>query len=44
MANATQAVTSTPGVENFDALVAESLARQEMRQGELLTSAVISVD
>ncbi|HXT03852.1 MAG TPA: S1 RNA-binding domain-containing protein, partial [Casimicrobiaceae bacterium] len=44
MATATQVATSTPGTENFAALFEESLARQEMRQGELITAEVIRVD
>jgi small subunit ribosomal protein S1 len=44
MATATQVATSSPGVENFAALFEESLARQEMRQGELITAEVIRVD
>ncbi|MEO9136645.1 MAG: 30S ribosomal protein S1 [Casimicrobiaceae bacterium] len=44
MATATQAATSSPGTENFAALFEESLARQEMRQGELITAEVIRVD
>src|SRR3954465_4009064 len=44
MATATQGATPTPGVENFAALFEESLARQEMRQGELITAEVIRVD
>jgi small subunit ribosomal protein S1 len=43
MATATQ--TSAPaGSENFAALFEESLARQEMRQGELITAEVTRVD
>jgi len=44
MATATQAATSSAGTENFAALFEESLARQEMRQGELITAEVIRVD
>ena len=44
MATATQAVTPAAGTENFAALFEESLARQEMRQGELITAEVIRVD
>ena len=43
MATATQS-TSTPGTENFAALFEESLARQEMRAGELITAEVTRVD
>ncbi len=46
MATATQALqprTLRP-TENFAALFEESLARQEMRQGELITAEVIRVD
>ncbi|MFO1310084.1 MAG: 30S ribosomal protein S1 [Burkholderiales bacterium] len=35
---------TTPPVENFAALFEESLARQEMRQGELITAEVTRVD
>jgi len=44
MATATQTATSGTGAENFAALFEESLARQEMRQGELITAEVIRVD
>jgi small subunit ribosomal protein S1 len=44
MATATQIATPTQGSENFAALFEESLARQEMRQGELITAEVIRVD
>jgi len=44
MATATQAAPQTQGAENFAALFEESLARQEMRQGELITAEVIRVD
>jgi small subunit ribosomal protein S1 len=43
MATATQMSGTTP-VENFAALFEESLARQEMRQGELITAEVTRVD
>ncbi len=43
MATATQMSGSTP-VENFAALFEESLARQEMRAGELITAEVTRVD
>jgi len=36
--------SATPQVENFAALFEESLARQEMRQGELITAEVTRVD
>ncbi len=38
------AQTSNPPMENFAALFEESLARQEMRQGELITAEVTRVD
>src|SRR5919205_3070921 len=43
---ATASTTSTPPAqtENFAALFEESLARQEMRQGELITAEVTRVD
>ena len=44
MATATQTATPVSGPENFAALFEESLARQEMRQGELITAEVIRVD
>jgi small subunit ribosomal protein S1 len=44
MATATQTATPSAGAENFAALFEESLARQEMRQGELITAEVIRVD
>jgi small subunit ribosomal protein S1 len=44
MATATQTAIPTSGAENFAALFEESLARQEMRQGELITAEVIRVD
>ena len=40
---ATTATSSTP-VESFASLFEESLARQEMRTGELITAEVVSVD
>src|SRR6187455_2233414 len=46
MATAISSVTSgnsAPG-ENFAALFEESLSRQEMRQGELITAEVVRVD
>src|SRR5512132_1792705 len=47
MTSAATTASSNPGVlpqENFAALFEESLARQEMRQGELITAEVIRVD
>src|SRR5665213_3078743 len=44
MATATQTATSAPPLENFAALFEESLARQEMRQGELITAEVTRAD
>jgi small subunit ribosomal protein S1 len=35
---------STPGAESFAALFNESLARQEMKQGEVITAEVVRVD
>ncbi|MEP7062798.1 MAG: 30S ribosomal protein S1 [Betaproteobacteria bacterium] len=43
MATATQTASPAP-LENFAALFEESLARQEMRQGELITAEVTRVD
>jgi len=36
--------TATPATESFAALFEESLARQEMRSGEVITAEVVSVD
>ncbi len=45
MANATQSIASaTPPMDSFAALFEESLSRQEMRQGELITAEVVRVD
>ena len=45
MANATPSMsTPTAPMENFAALFEESLSRQEMRQGELITAEVVRVD
>jgi len=45
MATATQTTTTAPAAaENFAALFEESLSRQEMRQGELITAEVVRVD
>ena len=43
MATATQAAAPA-ATENFAALFEESLSRQEMRQGELITAEVVRVD
>ncbi len=43
MANATQIATAAP-MDSFAALFEESLSRQEMRQGELITAEVVRVD
>jgi small subunit ribosomal protein S1 len=44
MATATQTTAAPPAAENFAALFEESLSRQEMRQGELITAEVVRVD
>src|SRR6266496_6035458 len=44
MAIATQSMSTTTPPENFAALFEESLTRQEMRQGELITAEVVRVD
>ena len=45
MATANIDIAATPApLENFAALFEESLARQEMRQGELITAEVTRVD
>jgi small subunit ribosomal protein S1 len=44
MATATQTTPPPAAVENFAALFEESLSRQEMRQGELITAEVVRVD
>ncbi|HEY8117632.1 MAG TPA: 30S ribosomal protein S1 [Methylophilaceae bacterium] len=36
--------TSTPSMDSFAALFEESLARQEMRSGEVITAEVVSID
>src|SRR5438445_6305945 len=43
MATATTDQSTSP-TENFAALFEESLSRQEMRQGELITAEVVRVD
>ncbi len=44
MATTQMTAPQTSGAENFAALFEESLARQEMRQGELITAEVTRVD
>src|SRR5262245_30461489 len=44
MSSAATTATSQSGMENFAALFEESLARQEMRAGEMITAEVIRVD
>src|SRR6266540_6492573 len=44
MATATTSSSAPAQTENFAALFEESLARQEMRQGELITAEVTRVD
>src|SRR5512141_688855 len=44
MANATPSMATPTPMENFAALFEESLTRQEMRQGELITAEVVGVD
>src|SRR5213075_1419865 len=44
MATATTSIASPSPTENFAALFEESLSRQEMRQGELITAEVVRVD
>ncbi len=44
MATATTNVSTPHPAENFAALFEESLSRQEMRQGELITAEVVRVD
>src|SRR5881398_1731122 len=44
MATATQTTTAPAAAENFAKLFEESLSRQEMRQGELITAEVVRVD
>jgi len=39
-----QSTNPTPAIESFAALFEESLTRQEMRSGEVITAEVISVD
>ena len=44
MKTATQPSESTPGLESFAALFEESLLRQEMRAGEVITAEVVRID
>jgi small subunit ribosomal protein S1 len=44
MANVSTNTSSNPSGESFAALFEESLARQEMRSGEVITAEVVSVD
>ena len=44
MSSATASTQSIPGMESFEALFAESLLRQEMRAGEVITAEVVRVD
>src|SRR6266513_2633942 len=44
MAPATQTTVAPAAAENFAALFEESLSRQQMRQGELITAEVVRVD
>jgi len=44
MATATQTTVAPAAAENFAVLFEESLSRQEMRQGELITAEVVRVD
>ncbi len=44
MSAATQTSHTSTSMESFAALFEESLARQEMRQGEVITAEVISID
>ena len=44
MSSVATTAASNPGMENFAALFEESLARQEMRTGEMITAEVIRVD
>jgi len=39
-----QSTGTPPGMEDFAKLFEESLSRQEMRQGELITAEVVRVD
>ena len=40
----TMPATANPPMEDFASLFEESLSRQEMRQGELITAEVVRVD
>jgi small subunit ribosomal protein S1 len=44
MKTATQSPVSVPGTESFAALFEESLSRQEMRAGEVITAEVVRID
>src|SRR5436305_806345 len=44
MATATQTTVAPAAAENFAALFEESLSRQEMRQGELITAEVVRLE
>ncbi len=44
MASTSKSTTSSSSMESFAALFEESLARQEMRSGEVITAEVVSVD
>lgn len=44
MANVSTNTSSSPAGESFAALFEESLARQEMRSGEVITAEVVSID
>ncbi len=44
MSTAIATPTETPGMESFAALFEESLARQEMRAGEVITAEVVRLD
>jgi small subunit ribosomal protein S1 len=43
MSTATSPVSSSP-VESFAALFEESISKQEMRQGEVITAEVVGID
>ncbi len=44
MSAATQTQTASSTMESFAALFEESLTRQEMREGEMITAEVVSID
>ena len=44
MSTSTATATPTPPIESFAALFEESIAKQEMRSGEVITAEVVGID